>query len=108
MECCEKCFDESSLIDFIQKNGHKKESDCQFCEGIDGKAIYLSKLKEKFLNIVAEEYVLYDELTQYRHVDGSDGEYLSNLIQEDFEVFSEKVKNEENLFRGHSERYFNS
>lgn len=89
MECCEKCFIEPALVKYIKANGHVKKSICAYCGRFDGKAIYLGDIESQFSDIVAEEYVRHEDLAGSRMINPLDGEYLSDLFQDDFEVFSD-------------------
>lgn len=80
---CVNCFSDMILQDLIEKEG--ENGDCDWCESNDAKTIHIYELSEMFRNVAD----CYDEVT------GPDaylrGETISYLLQEDWNIFSDKI-----------------
>lgn len=88
MKCCDKCFADRALIRFVQKRGLVKKNRCRYCREAGGKYVDVGLLEKKFAGIIVEDYVSHVNLSQGGSVDAFEGDYLSNLIQKDFNAFS--------------------
>lgn len=98
--CCVKCFRDSDLKRFVEEHGEPLEEPCEYCGAKTGQSVDVRELETLFKPVIREHYVSYDDLPNYRHVDPMTGDNLEYLVEGDFEVFSDKVKDQSDLLFG--------
>lgn len=88
--CCEKCFEDQYVKDFIIKSGISGEI-CSYCGSIDVSVLGIGELSESFSKLL----VYYKESEPNEHYDPHNfdvldlGSSLWELVQEDWNMFSE-------------------
>lgn len=94
MNCCEKCFDDKFLQDFIRSSN--QHGTCDYCGSAAVAIIDCSDLREKFLRFL-DLYERADIGTNmYPWESAIDlGEALSDMIQLEWEIFSETLPYEQ-------------
>lgn len=98
--CCVECFKDPDVRKHVEDHGDDLEEPCDYCGNKKGKGVDVADLEPLLVPVVREHYTPYDALPNYRHVDPMMGESLEDLLDMDFEVFSEKVKDREDLLFG--------
>lgn len=98
--CCVECFKEPNLRKYVEDHGEELEEPCHYCDNKKGNGIDISALEALFAPVVREHYTPYDSLPNFRHVDPMTGESLEDLLDMDFDVFSEEVSDREDLLFG--------
>ena len=83
---CHRCFRDKALIDFIRKQG--KRGWCDWC---GGRNVYVVSLYEL-------GYIFRDAVSIYEQ-DDTCSDSISFLLQEDWEVFSDKVEQDPDLMQ---------
>lgn len=98
MVCCINCFADTFLIDKIQ--GFNEIGDCEYCGSEDVNIIPIVELVvdfEKFMSIYGE--TTHGEHFHYEmHCPADYGDSLENLVQEDWNVFSDETNQNSLLF----------
>ncbi len=92
VQCCENCFLEPSIRNYIHKIGLVSKEPCEYCGSIEMPSVEVSTLRELFEPVIQKHYLTCDNLSQYRHEDPGNGEDLVTLLDSDFGVFSEEVE----------------
>lgn len=98
MNCCLGCFEDSYIIDKIKNEGFI--SQCDYCGQQDIPCIEIKKLVDDFENL----FSLYEPTTHGEHYNyhlqcpTDYGDLLEELIQEDWQVFSDSTNQNELLF----------
>ena len=96
--CCTNCFAWDDIKAFVRKHGTVPDSPCPHCGSAKAKQIGASDLEDLFWPLVSFNYLHFGELTQAAHEDAVDaGETIGQLLQDDYEVFSEDVREPQNL-----------
>lgn len=88
MKCCAGCFSHPWLRDLVNDEGVPGKS-CDYCDAKDTKVLDIYQLCDPFRNLMsvyvpADEAMLVEDLSP-------EGEPLIDLIQEDYEVFSDDL-----------------
>lgn len=92
MACCEHCFVDDHITSLIKSKGQVADEPCDHCGRSDGKQMAETALRSLFLRAIDNEYCIVGELSQAPHICATEhGDYLANLLAEDFEIFSEEV-----------------
>ena len=105
MHCCVECFsqDHLYLISFIKKNDER--GDCDYCDAINVRIVEPEELRELFAPLLT----LYEPVSQGENIFNfqeaiDNGEPLANLIDYEWGVFSDLVRDKftllEDIFTG--------
>lgn len=96
--CCSNCFQYDDIQDFIRENGTRPELPCSHCGSRRANQISARDLETLFWPLVTFNYLHVGELSQAPHGDPSDaGDTIGQLLQDDYEVFSEEVADPQGL-----------
>lgn len=94
MNCCDRCFADEYLINYIKENGEK--CDCGFCGSLDSYCLHpkdMSLLFEPLIRLYTpiEDFMPVEQLKEW------DGEFIWDKLQSDWDVFSDggAIKSEE-------------
>lgn len=92
--CCINCFKDEYIIELITEHGN--EDTCDYCNSADVKCVDVSYLNDDFQVFTT----LYEETAYGEHYMPEDdpadcGELLCNLIENDWNIFSELLKMEQ-------------
>lgn len=90
--CCSNCFEYADVKAFVRKNGTRPTLPCFHCGSARANQIQASDLEKLFWPLVTFNYLHFGELSQAPHEDAFDsGETIGQMLQEDYEAFSEDV-----------------
>ena len=110
--CCRECFENEEIRSFIDANGVKVGDDwiCPRCGGGDGPKLDPDMLRERFQRVIELHYIPATEVTALGEDPITPEESLSELLTQDFDVFSDQLPDggEELLdviLQGAGERY---
>jgi hypothetical protein len=89
--CCEKCFSDKNLINYIQQNGSK--NNCDFCGSKNIICINPVELKDLFINLID----LYTPFKNKYFIERNYSSSLGELIQNEWNIFNNILtKNDQN------------
>ena len=100
MFCCENCFSDQYLKNYIKENGEK--GDCNFCGGTNVYCIESKRLAGLFqplvdLYTIIEDFMWAEQIRDL--VDSGEGQYVWDKIDEDWQIFeSLDYENQRKLF----------
>jgi len=91
MACCELCFDEEHIIEFIKDNGTK--GDCDYCSGKDVYAAELSDVGNFIRECINKAYEDVDESGLYWDSEEKEytaGQFVEEILIDEYSIFSEE------------------
>ena len=90
--CCTECFLDPFLKQFVESHGVLDPEPCEYCGASDTHRIDPVDLADLFMPVVSQFYCHLGDLSQGQHVDPLlDGDLVGQILDEDFEVFSDVI-----------------
>ena len=92
--CCSDCFEDDFLKRHIEENGKRTNSACNHCGSSSGRQIESTKLEGFVLPVITW---FYQHLGDAEFPASYDSNLVGELVQEDFEIFSDEVEDNHSL-----------
>lgn len=91
--CCAECFSDSDLKKQVEEDGKDADgSTCDYC-GSSGRLFDVGRLTHVFRELVDHFFIKTNDRVDAAYMNhAAEGEYLDQLFDADFDVFSEKLR----------------